>query len=285
MVWILLGIVAAEIVVTYARVPAPELYHVSGSGLGGGASRALVFLNFPVALVALGVLAVAYGRLQGPARRALAIAAALLCALLFWPGVVRQSDLDARWINVPAAVGVGLAVALTLTVRGGPTGPLRGDRLRVALAAVVIVAALPWAAADLGFFLDGVPGLGRLFDTGPSPARQPGLPPFPAAVHHGHHHGMDGVLLTVSALLLSRMLPAVRGRVLGPASAAYLGLMLAYGLGNVANDLWLEQVVKRGWTGWQIPSVLEPRPSWAWATLLAGTVLVTWAWFGRARSA
>jgi hypothetical protein len=77
------------------------------------------------------------------------------------------------------------------------------------------------------------------------------------------------------------MLPAIRARGLRVASAAYLALMLAYGLGNVANDFWLEQVVKRGWTGWEIPSVLQPRATWAWAVLLAGTALVLAAWYGR----
>ena len=52
-------------------------------------------------------------------------------------------------------------------------------------------------------------------------------------------------------------------------------------LGNVANDFWLEQVVKRGWTSWEIPSVLQPRATWAWAVLLAGTALVLAAWYGR----
>jgi len=34
--------------------------------------------------------------------------------------------------------------------------------------------------------------------------------------------------------------------------------MLAYGVGNLVNDDWLEQVVKRGWTNYQLPSVLVP---------------------------
>jgi hypothetical protein len=45
-VWVLFSLVAAEILVTYSRLPARELYHVSGSGLTGGASRALVFREY-----------------------------------------------------------------------------------------------------------------------------------------------------------------------------------------------------------------------------------------------
>ena len=55
--WLPFLVVAAEIVITYSRLPARKLYHVSGGGLEGGLGRALVFSNFPVALVAIAVLA------------------------------------------------------------------------------------------------------------------------------------------------------------------------------------------------------------------------------------
>jgi hypothetical protein len=44
--------------------------------------------------------------------------------------------------------------------------------------------------------------------------------------------------------------------------------MTVYGLWNVANDEWLEQVVKRGWTNWRVPDVLRPTASVQWAILL-----------------
>jgi hypothetical protein len=279
-VWMLFALVAVEIFVTYARLPASELYHVSGTGFAAGASRVLVFLNFPAALVALAVLAVLFERLPA-ALQATAVVAALLCTPVFWPGVVDQGDLDARWINAPAAVGVGLALALTLAARRERTLSVRGDRLRLGLAALALVAAPAWLAADLGFFLDGVPLLGRLYQSGHRLPQQAGLPPFPPAVHHGHHHGLDGVLLVLAALLLSRALGGIHLRGLRAATGAYLALMLAYGFGNIANDLWLEQFVKRRWTSWAIPSVLEPRASWAWAVLIAAAVTVWVAWFRR----
>jgi hypothetical protein len=270
-VFSLFGVVAVEIVVTYSRLPAEELYHVSGSGLDGGLGRAVVFLNFPVALVALAVIALVFERLAGRGTRVLAVVAAILCLPVFWPGVVRQSNLDVRWINVPAAIGVEVAFLLALAAcRGGTRRPVRGDRVRLMLAVLALLAAPAWLAADLGFFLNGVPLLGRVYETGPF------------YVHHGHHHGMDGVLLVWSALLLSRALPDVRSRALRLATAAYLALMLAYGFGNVANDFWIEQVVRRGWTHWQIPNVLEPRPTAAWGVILAAAiagflVLASWA--------
>ena len=52
-------------------------------------------------------------------------------------------------------------------------------------------------------------------------------------------------------------------------TAAYLSLMIVYGLTNMANDLWIEQIVKRGWTSWQIPDVLYPTASAAWAAMIA----------------
>jgi hypothetical protein len=79
---------------------------------------------------------------------------------------------------------------------------------------------------------------------------------------------MDGLLLLLSALLLSRI--ETRSRLLGP----YLALMAAYGIGNIANDDWTEQVYKRGWTHWQIPNVLEPRLSVAWGVLVVGALAI-----------
>jgi len=262
-VWLLFALVAVEIVVTYARIPARELYHVSGSGLTGGTSRALVFANFPVALVALAILGSIYGRLRRSLRPVAAVAGAL-CAVVFWPGVVSQANLDAKPVNALAAVGVLLALVLSIAVaRSGLTRPehRRWDVARIVAAAVLLVLSAPWVAADLGFFLNGVPVLGAVFHTAKP---FPDVYPFPPTVHHGHHHGMDGYLLVVTVLLLSRLRP-------GRALSAYLALMLCYGLANIANDLWIEQVWKRGWVSWQLPNVLEPRPTAAWAVILAGT--------------
>jgi hypothetical protein len=61
---------------------------------------------------------------------------------------------------------------------------------------------------------------------------------------------------------------------------AYLALMLCYGAGNIANDAWIEQVVKRGWTGWEIPDVTQPKASVAWA-IIAAAAAVLWALSGR----
>jgi hypothetical protein len=60
--------------------------------------------------------------------------------------------------------------------------------------------------------------------------------------------------------------------------AAYLALMLCYGVGNYANDFWIEQVVKRGWTTWEIPNVLQPRLTIAWSLIVIAAVVVWALW-------
>ncbi len=276
LVWMLFAVVTVEVLVTYSRIPSRELYHVSGSGIEGGLSRALVFVNFPVALVALAVLGLIYTRLPARSYRAAAILAGVLCAAVFWPGVVSQADLDARPVNAVAASGVLLALVLTgvVAINGGLSRRSwqRADWVRAAVAIVLLVAALPWLAADLGLYSNGVPLLGRLFQSGQFLPDRPGLPNFAPAVHHGHHHGMDGVLLVLTALLLSRRM-ARRA-----ALAAYLSLMFCYGVANFANDFWIEQVVKRSWTSWEIPSVTEPGISIAWSLIVIAAVSLWALW-------
>jgi hypothetical protein len=266
----LLAVVATEILVTYSRLPSNQLYHVTGSGIDGGASRALLFLNFPAALVAIGVVLYLLDR-AGRGERGVALLALALSAAVFWPKIVDQAKLDARPANAIAAVGVALALGLTVwCLRGGGTwriGRVAGDRIRIALAAVAVVLGLPWMAADLGFSLAGVPVLGSIYLTGEL-RTQPGDPVFHPAVHHGHHHGMDGVLLVLVALVLSRLLGSMRSRVLYGVLGAYLTLLFCYGVGNIANDFWLEQVVKRGWTPWEVPDVTTPKASVAWALIV-----------------
>ena len=76
-------------------------------------------------------------------------------------------------------------------------------------------------------------------------------------------------MLVLTALLLSRVrLPTGTLRLV---VTGYLGAQLAYGSVNLAQDLWHEQVVKRGWTDADIPSALVPgaRPIWLVIVLLA----------------
>jgi hypothetical protein len=278
-VWLLWLAAGAAIFATYSRFPASELYHVSGTGFSGGLSRVLVFSNYPLALVAIAVLALLADRLSSRSAVAVATVGVALSAAVFWPGVVEQSNLDAKTVNAIAAIGVLIAAGFTVVaLRGGTasSGPHAGDRFRVVAAAAAVFVGLPWLAAELGFYLTGVPVLDRLFLTGQHVDHTP-------AVHHGSHHGMDGVLLLITAALLSRVVPSVGRRELRIAVGLYLALMASYAIGNIAHDAWTEQVVKRGWTAWQIPDVTRPTLTIAWGLIVLGAVVLyaASAWWSR----
>jgi hypothetical protein len=263
---------AVALVATYARLPQEQLYNVSDSGVAGAFGRLGVDLNFPDALVALGVLAVVWRELPRGALP-LAGAAACLCVVVVVPGVVDQDDLDFKAINVVPAIGVLVVLVLSLRARRhAPVPKARGDGIRIVLAALAVAVSIPWIAAALGFYLDGVPVLGSLFQTGRIVTFHGNEPHH--AVHHGMHHGLYGMVLVLSALLLSRRLqfaPSI--------AAALLALMLAYGIGNIVNDDWLEQIAERGWVDRTFPSVLEPAVNWGWL-LVIGAAAGIWAlWF------
>ena len=268
-VWAMWAVVLAMILVTYWRVapdtPAAtdDLYHVSGNGPVGGLSRVLVELNFPVALVAIVVVLVAMDALPRAAWAA-AAAAIALSAVVAWPGVVDQGDLDARWVNVVPAVGVvlalGLSVAAARRAGTGVAGRLPLDSLRLGIAVALLVLSIPWIAADLGFFLPG-----DVFFTRPAAPDSDGAPI--AAVHLGQHHGFDGALVALGALLLSR--PRLHEGRVAVATVALVSLAFAYGTVNAVQDTWNEQLVKRGTLDWKIPSAISPTLAWVWLVILA----------------
>jgi hypothetical protein len=276
-VWGMFGVVAVEVLVAYARLPVHDLYNVSETGLAGGAGRALVFANYPTALVAIGILVVVAQRLRRRWATVCALVGAVLCAAVAWPGVVEQADLDAKPANALAAIGVGIALVLTCVslARDGVGGSARfgsWDLVRIWFAVVIVFAALPWIAAENGFSLEGVPGLGSLYMTG-EVFPEPGHPDM-LAVHHGHHHGMDGTLFALTAVVLSRVPPSLRGRGSRIGFGLYLSLMLVYGLTNAVQDFWYEQLVKRGTLEARIPSVIVPALTPAWLALLVAAVLI-----------
>jgi hypothetical protein len=285
-VWLLFGLAAIAVFVTYWRLPPSELWKVHNSGFIGGAGRALVFLSFSAAIAAVGILPIVLDRLDDRRADLAGLVALILCATVALPGVQTESHLDPKWSNVPAVLGVAMAFLLTVWAsrdgrREFPRTTARGDAARLVVGGVSLFFAAPYIAAELGFFLDGVPGLGSLFITG-AIRPEPGADYSHAAVHHGHHHGLDGFLLTATALLLSRLVGSIRRPILRTLTAVYLALLLVYGLTNQVQDLWTEQIVKRGWTSWEIPNVLHPSLSAAWAAMIA-CGLVIYALFLRPR--
>lgn len=261
--WSLWALMTLVVFITYTRVDPADTYHVSHEGIAGGLSRSLTLVNFPVALVAIALALIAVAVLGSAAWWAAGPAIAL-CATIPW--FVDQDDLDARWVNAIPALGVVIAAGLTFAAarRAGVSfAPRRpGDWWRVGIGAVVVLVSLPWITAELGFHFPGDLFMGE--ETG----RETDGTTI-AAVHLGHHHGTDGALLIITALLLSRV--SIEARGLRIAFHAYLGTMLAYGGVNFVQDAWNEQFVKRGWTDASIPSALLPgvKPVWLVVVLLA----------------
>jgi len=239
--------------------------------------RALVSVNFPVALVAVPLGLLAALRIGERWSFALALLASLLCWVVAVPGVVDQDDLDAKPVNVVPALGVALALTLTVVAfaRGGLGSRerrLRGDPLRLLAGIVIVLLGLPWIFADLGAYIGHVPVLEELFlseELRPRPDD-----PHHRVVHLGQHHGGHGIYLGLTALVLTRVLPQLHGRV-RPFLGFYLSLMLVYGLAIAAEDFWTEQVRARDWTSSRVPNVLEPRPTLAWAGVIALALLTT----------
>jgi hypothetical protein len=249
-VWALLFAMAGVIVVTYSRLSPEQLYNVSEDGLAGGLGRALVFLNYPVSLVAIAIAWLAAEQIGSSYARLAALVASGLCVVTAIPGVVDQHDLDAKPVNALPAVGVVIALALSLRARWERPRRLPLDRLRIAVAAVAAVASIPWIFAVLGFHAPGDVFLGEEIRRGGDGRLGP-------AVHLGDHEGLDGVLLIVSALVLSRLRAPF-------ALALYVALMFAYGFGVALKDFWLEQLQKRDWVSWGPPNVLRPDLSLGW---------------------
>ncbi|MEA3217381.1 MAG: hypothetical protein QOJ19_3537 [Acidimicrobiia bacterium] len=275
-VWIIFGVVLVATIATYWRLPAGGTYQFDDSGPSGAVSRSITYLNFPVAIAAVGML-LAVGRSRW------AVLAGALCLVAFWPGVSSDDHLTARWINLPAAVGAVLAVIVTWQGPSGRPAP-RGRRdpspgmvsvarpgtVRVLALGVLAAWAVPWIVAAIGFYGNDLPIVGRLIRAAQPTPGEPAL----ASVHRGLHEGLFGLQLAATALLVSLYRPLRR-----PARA-YLAGLLVYGVAISAADGWNEQVVKRGAASFQLPNVLYPALSWPWAgvLVLAAVVYVSWSW-------
>ena len=146
------------------------------------------------------------------------------------------------------------------------------------MAAVLVLAALPWIWAELGFYVNDAPVIGAPFIAEQVKPSSGGEPSF-HAVHLGHHHGFDGILLALAALLLSRVPGRMPRGAERTALGIYVAVLLTYGLANALQDGWNEQIVKRGTSGSEFPSVIRPDLSAAWLGILLGAVVIYFALF------
>lgn len=277
--WCLFTAVAIAAMVTYARLPARELYQVKNPGIDTGIKRGLAFAGFPAAPVAVAVVWLLAEQLTRRLVTVAAVAATVLASAVFWPGAVNEADPDSRPISVVALVAVVAVIALTVGVARSagfrrPRLHLREERARLLVFGLLFVVEIPWLAALIGVSLDHVPVLNSMF-LSDSFVDQPGVAGLHPAVHAGLHHGLCGAMLVSSSLWLSRRLGGMSNVVHRRLVAGYLGLLIAYGGANALQDFWLEQIVKRDRVGWQFPYMLQPHASWASLGIVAGAALIS----------
>lgn len=278
LLWCLFVAVAVAAMVTYARLPARELYQVASPGIDTGIKRGLAFAGFPAAPVAVAVAWLLAERFTRRVVTVAAITATVLASSVFWPGAVDEADPDARPISVLALVAVVAVIALTVGVARSegfrrPVVRLREERRRLVVFGLVFLVEIPWLAALIGVSLDHVPVLDSMY-LSDSFVDQPGVGGLHPAVHAGLHHGLCGALLVTSSLWLSRHLDGMRNPTHRRVLAGYLSLLISYGAANALQDFWLEQIVKRDLVGWQFPYMLQPRASWAFLGILGGSALI-----------
>ena len=269
---------ALAVLITYARFPVEEFYHVSEVGLRGAIGQTLVFLNYPGAFIALALLPITTSSLLAAAwyRREVvvaAIVAALLCLVAAGPDVVTQSDMDFKLVNAIPAVGVAItAVLVLLAVRANGLGPVRpwqrADTVRAVIGGIFALGGLPWMLGMAGFYIEQVPLLGRVFM---SKGTENGAEVI--YVHLGTHHGFSGLMFLLTALLLARVVGTVTPHWLDRLLSVFVAFMLAYGIANFTQDFWYEQVVKRGWSSYDIPNTTVPAVTPVWGLILLGALL------------
>jgi hypothetical protein len=280
--WAVVAALTLAVFVTYSRFPVSEFYNVSKSGLEGGAGRALVYLNFPVAFIAVALGGFAFARLwatyaANSTVRKLALSAVYLTSIglsLVAVFVVKQSDLDAKPANVIPALGVAIAIGLTVwALRSGGLGAGMTwtglDTGGAIFAGILLIMSVPWIFADLGIYVDDIPLLERVYMS-----KEIVEGHTMAAVHLGDHHGFNGTIFALTALVLARAVWQIGQNWLRLAMTAYLAFMFVYGVTNMLQDFWGEQIVKRGWLDASFPSVVLPKLSLPWLLMLLATVVV-----------
>ncbi len=284
--WGLLGLDAVAIYRLYAgSLDAPGLMR-RRTGREAGIDQLLALGRHPGLPVAIGVMPITMCRLERRDRLPVALgavaaggmAALALDRMRTVESVISRDDVLAASVIV-AALGMTAGSALT-----GGIGPLRGigdrDTARVIIATGLVTHGLPWLLADLGIYAGDLPGLGRVVLSRqllPEGASWP-------AVHLGHHHGLDGTLLGLAALILSRSLPDVRPVALREGLSLYVAFLLVHGTTRAAEDGWNEQVVKRGWSRRRVPLIVarrRPVRPRLWAGMLGCAAVIHVVWFRR----
>ncbi len=248
-------------------------------------SPVLAFTAHPWSLAAVPQATIAWARLPVEMRAAASTRAAIagivggsLVASRRPPGRPRLA-VESGGVAIVVAAATMTGEAIWQAGCRSAAAPAPGDRLRLGLAQTLVLSSVPWILADLGLYSGDFPGLRRLFLSRETP-----ISPGEVAVHLGHHHGMDGTLLALTALALSRPLHSMRHDRVRAGLSLSLSMLLVYGLSRTVEDFWNEQVVKRGRAHRKPPIIVRqgrPEGRWAWVALGAGAVAVDRSWFRR----
>jgi hypothetical protein len=288
--WAWYGAEATAVFFTHARLSATGEPEPGRFDPIRGAKQVLIFVRHPVLPSAVAFVPIALSRLppgQVVPSLGLGSVAGGICGVAVWLGSARRA-MPIKANDALAIAGVATALAVTVrSVRVAGLGPVDrwtdGDAARLVVSAGLVTVGLPWILADLGVYVEDVPVAGAPFlsrELLPPGSSQP-------AVHLGHHHGIDGVLMALTALALSRTLARVRPASVREGLSLYLAGLFVYGVARAAEDAWNEQVVKRGWTTVKLPLVVEQgrpvRPR-LWGGMLAAATLLHGRWFRRAGS-
>ena len=286
-IWGLYGAALVGVVTTAARPAGAEADGAMGAAgwdAAEGWRAGMRFLRHPLAPAAATLGIVATLRLPAaavPAALARALAtggAAALGAAAACPRGLRSEPGDHVAVAT-TAMSLALTAAASNAGRAAAGGADRmpADPARWVLGAILAVGALPWALADAGIYAGDVPGLRRVVLSRDTP-----IAPGQIAVHLGHHHGMDGALLALTGLAGSRQLADAQSGMVREAVSFCLAATLAIGMARWFEDLWHEQIVKRGWATWKPPIVVRhgrPEGRRVWAALAVAAAAVHLGWF------
>ncbi|MFW9905431.1 MAG: hypothetical protein ACFFFH_13910 [Candidatus Thorarchaeota archaeon] len=150
----------------------------------------------------------------------------------------------------------------------------RPHYLEYSLLGLVTFFSLPWIFAQLGFYISDFPILGIIFW-----ARQSTLqeqePKYPNAVHIGTHHGTEGFLIIVFLWITTLwILPVILDNRVRQSLGVITGFGFGYAIYNAAEDFLTEQIYKRGWMDFRLPSGTTPGLNLQYLTILIIGIII-----------
>ncbi|UCG01688.1 MAG: hypothetical protein JSW11_19015 [Candidatus Heimdallarchaeota archaeon] len=157
----------------------------------------------------------------------------------------------------------------------------RPHYLEYSLLGLVIFLSLPWIFAQLGFYISDFPILGIIFWARQSTLQEP-EPNYPNAVHIGTHHGTEGFLIIVFLWIATMwILPAIVDDRVRQSLGAITGFGFGYAIYNVVEDFLTEQIYKRGWMDFRLPSGTTPGLNLQYLTIVLIGIIIYYFYLRR----